>query len=169
MAGLKACATNGWWQTGNTFTAFAPVTIDAAPSGSSVPVQRDGLIVVARYRGLSAATGYAGFGRWANLGDGSVTGGMVLYDADFDRTPNPLTRVIRLHEMGHALGYSHVQSRQSAMNAAPAVEPNDFDRDAARIAFQRVPGSVSPDTDPASFLANPTRLSGPAVWAPAIP
>ena len=155
--------------TGNAYTSFASVTTDAAPAGSPVAMQREGMIVVARYRGLSAATGYTGFGRWANLADGTVTAGVILYDAGFDSTPNPLTRIVRLHEMGHALGYTHVTARQSVMNPAPIVDPNDFDRDAARIAFQRAPGNASPDADPSSFIANTMKLSATAVWAPAIP
>jgi hypothetical protein len=155
--------------TGTSFGAFQSVSKEAPAAGATVSVQRDGSIVVARYQGLTAATGYAGFGRWATLADGTVTAGIVLYDADFDRSANPNRRTLHVHELGHALGYSHVQARVSVMNAVPIQGPMDFDRDAARIAFERMPGSRSPDVDPSSFVAGASVAMHPAVWSPAIP
>jgi hypothetical protein len=40
------------------------------------------------------------------------------------------------------------------MNSQARTEPNDFDRDAARIAFQRPPGNRTPDVDPTSASIN---------------
>jgi len=105
---------------------------------------------------------------------------VVFYDAGVDRTAIAVVRrALHIHEMGHALGYSHVTNRQSVMNPSPAIDPNEFDRDATRIAFARSPGSVSPDVDATTVLANPAFLlssfaagsaSRPgAVWGPAIP
>jgi hypothetical protein len=155
--------------TGGAFSAFASVTIDHPAAGASVSVQRGGAIVAGRYEGLTAATGYAGYGRWAALSDGTVTAGIALYDADIDRAGHSSPPVLRVHEMGHALGYSHVLSRSSLMNASPSLGPNDFDVQAARIAFQRAPGSRSPDVDPDSGLTNAMRAVAAARWGPPIP
>jgi hypothetical protein len=73
---------------------------------------------------------------------------------------------LRVHELGHALGYNHVLSHASAMNAAATLDPTDFDRDAARVAFERSPGSMSPDLDPVTFLVNSATSTGPAAWGP---
>jgi hypothetical protein len=40
------------------------------------------------------------------------------------------------------------------MNPAIGPEPTQFDRDAAKIAFERLPGNRSPDTDP-TFSSGP--------------
>ena len=61
-----------------------------------------------------------------------------------------------------ALGYQHVTARTSVMNSQARTEPNDFDRSAALIAFQRPPGNRSPDVDPTSASIN--RLL-PATWS----
>ena len=153
--------------TGGAFSSFASVAQEAPAAGSAVNMQRDGTIVVARYQGLRAATGYVGFGRWAAQSDGTVTGGVAMFDAEFDRGAHTDTRVLHVHEMGHALGYSHVLSRASIMNAAPAPGPNAFDLDAARVAFQRAPGNGSPDVDP--NITATTTSAGTPRWGPAIP
>jgi len=62
---------------------------------------------------------------------------------------------LRIHELGHALGYQHVTARPSIMNASIGPEPTDFDRAGATIAFQRLPGNRAPDADPVGV----TRLS----------
>jgi len=155
--------------TGSSLAAFASVSKEAPAAGAAISVQRDGAIIVARYLGLTAATGYAGFGRWATLADGTVTAGIVLYDADFDRSSNSNRRTLHVHELGHALGYNHVQARVSVMNAVPIQGPMDFDRDAARIAFERMPGNRSPDVDPQSFVAGAGMSTRSASWGPAIP
>jgi hypothetical protein len=168
--GLVADLTWGLPQmTGGAFSVFVSVTTDRSPAGASVNVQRPGSIVAARYQGLTAATGYAGYGRWATLGDGSVTAGIAQYDADVDRAGHSSPPVLRIHELGHALGYSHVFARASLMNPSPSLGPNDFDLQAARVAFQRAPGSRSPDIDPDSALTNALRSLGPARWGPPIP
>jgi hypothetical protein len=120
--------------TGNTFTAFASVDRERASSGATVNTLRAGMIVVGRYNGVKALANTIGFGRWAADANGQVTG---------DKR-----RLLRTHELGHALGYTHVFTRTSIMNPAIGPEPTDFDRQGAIIAFQRVPGNMSPDTDP---------------------
>ena len=94
-----------------------------------------------------------------------MTAGILMLDRDFDRSGSNFTRSLRAHELGHALGYQHVIARDSVMNSLARLEPNDFDRAAARIAFQRPPGNRSPDVDPTSASIN--RL-GPGTWSPPI-
>ncbi len=153
--------------TGGTFSSFASVTVESPAAGASVNVYaREANIVVARFSGLSQATGYWGYGRWARRGN-AVVAGAVMLDRDFDIAGTEHTRSLRVHELGHALGYSHVTLRQSFMNSSAVFEPNDFDRDATKVAFQRVPGNQSPDRDPSlSALAQP---SGRLVWGPILP
>jgi hypothetical protein len=57
---------------------------------------------------------------------------------------------LRIHELGHALGYQHVQTTPSIMRPTIGPEPTDFDRAAALIAYQRPVGNRAPDIDPAA-------------------
>jgi hypothetical protein len=75
-------------------------------------------------------------------------------------------RSLRAHELGHALGYSHVTVRTSVMNSNARTEPNEFDREATQIVYQRPPGNRSPDTDPDPFSINTMRLT--ARWSAGI-
>jgi hypothetical protein len=149
---------------------FASITTERATPGSSVLVKRTGTIVVARHQGLTQATGYCGYGRWATTGDGEVVGGIVFLDRDFERLDNQYCRSLRVHELGHALGYDHVTMRQSVMNSSGRLEPNEWDRQAVLVAFQRPPGNHAPDTDPAQYSSNMLMLRGSPVvtWGPPI-
>lgn len=138
--------------TGNTFTAFASVERESASSGSTVNTLRPAKIVVGRYKGVQGLLNTIGFGRWAADANGQVTGGSIYVDRDFDKTSDK-RRLLRTHELGHALGYTHVITRTSIMNPAIGPEPTSFDRQGAAIAFQRVPGNMSPDTDPSGPAA----------------
>jgi hypothetical protein len=140
--------------TGGTFSSFASVTRQTAAQGARVSLLNDDVITVSRVVGLTAATGFWGYGRWRFQSDGRVVAGIVMLDRDFDRSGSSFVRSLRSHELGHALGYNHVTVRTSVMNAQARTEPNDFDRDAARIAFQRPPGNRAPDVDPASASIN---------------
>ncbi len=149
--------------TGGSFTAFRQVSQQTAEPGASVRLLNIGQITVARVVGLEAGTGRWGWGRWLYDETGAVMGGIVMLDRDFERRASPFLRALRSHELGHALGYGHVSGRESVMDASGRIEPTPFDRDAARIAFQRKPGSRSPDVDP-----EPSRLvkrSGGSRWS----
>ncbi len=135
--------------TGHTFTSFASVERESPASGAKVNTLRAGKIVIGRYKGLQAIGNTIGMGRWATDGHGQVTGGAVLLDRDFDKSSEQ-RRLLRTHELGHALGYLHVTTRQSIMNPAIGPDVTAFDRDGAAIAFQRNPGNLSPDADPTS-------------------
>jgi hypothetical protein len=134
--------------TGGTFTTFASVAIERPAAGERASTTRAGAIVVGRYAGVTSFTSTIGYGRWSEQDDGSVVGGAMFLDRNFDRDDDR-RRLLRFHELGHALGYLHVESRPSIMNPSIGPEPTAFDRAAAVIAFARPPGNVSPDTDPA--------------------
>ena len=150
--------------TGGRFQNYATERRETAGVGGSVAVRRTGEIVVARYAGLQSATGFWGYGRWATASPGTIIGGIVMLDRDFELSGSPFRRSLRVHELGHALGYNHVTSRPSVMNASARVEPNDFDLSAARIAFLRPPANRAPDVDPDEFSIN-IRWGGLVIWS----
>jgi hypothetical protein len=149
--------------TAGTFTSFASVKVEWPAAGERVAVQRTGTIVVGRYAGIQDLAQTLGYGSWAEQPDGTVVGGSMWLDRDFDRD-DPQRRLVRIHELGHALGYSHVTVRTSIMNPTLGPSPTDFDRDAARIAFQRPVGNTSPDTDPGAYGAFAV-TDGPLKWS----
>jgi hypothetical protein len=153
--------------TGGTFAAFDGVTRRSGTPGGSTPMLKAGAITVTRVSGLEAATGKWGWSRWLYHDDGTVVGGVLLLDRDFDRTAGPYRRALRAHELGHALGYTHVTSAASVMHAAAKTEPTSFDRDSTRIAFERAPGSRSPDVGPDP--ARGPRRHGAPRWTSAQP
>ena len=133
--------------TGGTYTSFADVKIERTASGERASVARAGSIVVGRYNGVQTFASTIGYGTWAENEDGTVVGGAMFLDSRFDKNDDR-RRLLRIHELGHALGQLHVETRVSIMNPAIGPEPTEFDRQAAVVAFQRPPGNVSPDTDP---------------------
>jgi hypothetical protein len=133
--------------TGGTFTSFADVRIERPAADERTRVTREGSIVVGRYSGIQTFAQTIGYGRWAENADGAVIGGVIFLDRGFDKTDDR-RRLLRIHELGHALGLLHVETRTSIMNPSIGPEPTVFDRQAASIAFQRPPGNVAPDTDP---------------------
>jgi hypothetical protein len=140
--------------TGNTFSGFAGEQREEVAPGDRVSLIRDGTIVVARMEGLTAATGFWGYSRWAITGSGEVVSGIIMLDRAFEASGSIYRRSLRIHELGHALGYNHVTARDSVMNAHGRSEPNAFDRDASRLAFMRPPLNRSPDIDPDPFSVN---------------
>ena len=119
--------------TGGAFKNFKTMTVDAAQAGNTVKMVRSGQIVVARFRGVQKVTGNLGYGgRLAK--DTTIVGGAVMLDAAFDSKSNQ-RQLLRMHELGHALGYNHVESRPSVMNARVGTSITEFDRTAIRTAF----------------------------------
>jgi hypothetical protein len=153
--------------TGNTFTSFASVEVERPDAGARVNVTRDGRVVVGRYREIATLARTIGYGMWAELPNGTVTGGSIFLDRDFDRDQTA-RRLLRIHELGHALGYLHVRKRTSIMNPAIGPEPTDFDRAAAVIAFQRPPGNHAPDVDPSSSAGLFSASAGGGRWMPPV-
>jgi hypothetical protein len=152
--------------TGGSYTTFSSVDVERPAEGARVSAMRAGAIVVGRYNGVLALAATIGYGQWAEQRDGAVTGGAMFLDSDFDKS-DARRRLLRIHELGHALGYRHVTSRTSIMNPSIGPEPTDFDRVGAIIAFQRPPGNKAPDTDPGSGSRSPFGLvtAGGSVWA----
>lgn len=126
--------------TANAFEQFSSVSREVVPAGATARVSRPDQIVTARFNGLRRSVNTLGFGGRRARKDGTITAGAILLDSEFDRT-NAKRRLLRTHELGHAIGYNHVHSRTSIMNPRIGTEPNDFDREAALIAF-RVPAIV---------------------------
>jgi hypothetical protein len=154
--------------TGNTFASFASVDVERPNAGARVSTLRTGKIVVGRYRGIVSFANTIGYGRWSEAGDGTIVGGAMYLDRDFDRDDSR-RRLLRIHELGHALGYQHVRARTSIMNASIGPEPTDFDRAGAVIAFQRPPGNRSPDTDPSnSGLRTSLTAESGGRWVPPV-
>ena len=148
----------------STFSGFASQQRETATVGRSVMLTRIGEIVVARFEGLQAATGFWGYGRWATDGEGTVVAGIIMLDRAFDTSNSTFRRSLRTHELGHALGYEHVTARPSVMNSSAVVEPNAFDLSAAKLAFLRPPGNRAPDRDPDSLTSN-LRAPRGVIWA----
>lgn len=149
--------------TGGTFTQFASVTRQTSSPSAAVSVLNPGQITVVREVGLTTGSGYWGYSRWQFQSDGTITGGMVSIDRDFERSGSIYRRSLRSHELGHALGYNHVMSRPSVMNSVATIEPTPWDRDACVIAFERSPGNRTPDVDPTGY--SPNRLGLSARWS----
>jgi hypothetical protein len=120
--------------TGNTFTRFAAIRRETVPAGRVASVLRPGEIVVGRYRGLRERLGTIGLGGRSERG-GTIRGGSIILDTEYERR-GPLRSLLRTHELGHALGYHHVESRVSIMNPRIGSEPTDVDRRAAAVAFR---------------------------------
>jgi hypothetical protein len=154
--------------TGGVYTSFASVVIERPQAGQLVNVQRVRTIVAGRYVGILSMRNTIGYGAWAEQSDGTVVGGAMWLDRDFDRD-NERRRLLRIHELGHALGYNHVTTRASVMNPVIGPEPGEFERAGAVIAFQRPVGNLAPDTDP-DTRSRPFRSTDfTARWSPPIP
>ena len=158
--------------TGGRFKSFSSIVVERPASGVPASTLRTGAIVVGRYRGMLASANTIGLGRWSTAGDTpQVAGGAIYLEQSFDRTEDA-RRLLRIHELGHALGYLHVTKRTSIMNPAIGPAPTEFDRIAAVIAFERMPGNQSPDDDvaaaPRSSGGIGARSIGRPVWSPVI-
>ncbi len=122
--------------TDDVFTRFAAVRRETAAPGDVVEMMRPGQIVVARYTGVRDQLSTIGFGGRSTRGD-VIRAGSIILDNDFDRVSTS-RRLLRAHELGHALGYNHVHSRASIMNPQIGSAPTDLDRAVARVAFQNL-------------------------------
>ena len=122
--------------TNNTFEQFATIQYQTVPAGSNVNIVRPKQIVVGRYQGLRRLEKTIGFGGRRARRDGTIFGAAILLDSEFDRT-SETRRLLRTHELGHALGFNHVNSRVSIMNPHIGPEVTTLDRQIVMLAFQR--------------------------------
>ena len=159
--------------TGERFTSFSSIVVERLDAGDRVNTLRTGSIVVGRYRGVQTLSSTIGLGRWSTAGNSAeVIGGAMYLENNFDRD-DPARRLLRIHELGHTLGYRHVTKRASIMNPAIGPLPTEFDRSAAMIAFERMPGNLSPDDDVTAAPRSPGGVGGGVtarpIWSPVIP
>ena len=155
IAGLIADLTFGLQTiSAGVFQEFSAIRVEQATAGTTVTVPQAGAIVVARYRGLRGPSGsrIGGLGTTNTDAAGVIRGGMLMLDRDGELSAPASARRVRVHELGHVLGTSHVTSRLSFMNPdGNGGLPNDADIDAFRVAARRPPGNRSPDVDPPEF------------------
>ena len=108
MALLTAQMTEGLaLLTGNTFTSFSSVEIEHPAAARGSTRCGKGRLSSAAIRASPSLTKTIGFGQWSEQPNGSIFGGAMYLDRDFDRDDNR-RRLLRIHELGHALGYQHV-------------------------------------------------------------
>ena len=139
---------------GGAFRDFANVRITATPATGTVETQQAGAVFVARYDGLEPKTKFAGYTSWSWNGSGHMVRASMMLDRGYDATaPSLSRRALRAHEMGHALGWMHLEDRTSVMNPRNPSLPTDFDRMGATIAFNRLPLNRTPDVDVAPASA----------------
>jgi len=122
--------------TNGTFEEFRIVKFEAAVAGANVSIVRPRQIVVARYRGLQDVAHTIGLGGRKAARNGAIIGAAILLDNEFDRS-SAKRRLLRTHELGHALGYNHVTSRPSIMNPRIGPQMTDADRQVVMQAFNR--------------------------------
>ena len=118
---------------------FRTVTRDRVLPARVGTIVRSGRIVVGRFRGLARVTHNLGYGGRRSK-NGVINGGFVLLDADADRDARQ-RNLLRTHELGHALGYHHVESEPSIMNSRIGSPLTPFDRAMFHLAFFRTPGN----------------------------
>ena len=126
--------------TGSAFTTFADVRLESTPVGATASVMRPGQIVVGRYRGVRDQLKTIGLGGRFRSGR-AIKAGTVFLDADYDQSSGRRA-LLRTHELGHALGYDHVDSRPSIMNPRIGADITEYDRRAALVAFRAEPSSA---------------------------
>jgi hypothetical protein len=120
--------------TNNSFSGFAAVHRETLQPGATARVVRSGRIVVGRYKGIRDLRQMIGLGGRVPGRDNNISSAVVLLDSDYDRSSTQ-RRLLRVHELGHALGYDHVEAQPSIMNPRIGTPPTDFDRAMARAAF----------------------------------
>jgi hypothetical protein len=118
-------------------------------------MRRPDTIVAARAKDL-IRIGNLGGATTSYAHDGIIQYSGILIDQSADNVGGPYARHTRKHEMGHALGFNHVNIRSSVMSTTVGwgyPDITDWDVQAGRIAYQRPPRNQSPDNDPSLFAA----------------
>lgn len=118
--------------TNGRFNSFKAVHRQTIAAGSTARIVRSGQIIVGRYEGIRALRQTIGFGGRVPARGNDISSAAVLLDSQYDRSSSQ-RRLLRIHELGHALGYDHVDSQPSIMNARIGTAPTEFDRQMARV------------------------------------
>ena len=121
------------------FDQFAAIDYELVPAGSTATIVRPNHIVVGRFHGVRRLAKTIGFGGRTARRDGTIVAAAVVLDSEFDHVSS-MRRLLRTHELGHALGFNHVNSRVSIMNPSIGSEMTDHDRQVSTFAFQH-PGA----------------------------
>lgn len=129
--------------TAGAFEEFATIEYEMVPAGSTATIVRPNHIVVGRFSGVRRLASTIGFGGRRARRDGAIVSAAVVLDSEFDHASS-MRRLLRTHELGHALGFNHVQSRLSIMNPSIGSEMTDHDRQVSTFAFHR-PGTRRSD------------------------
>lgn len=116
------------------FEQFASVEYEMVPDGSTATIVRPNQIVVGRFHGVRRLAKTIGFGGRTARRDGTIVAAAVVLDSEFDHASS-MRRLLRTHELGHALGFNHVKSRVSIMNPSIGSEMTDHDRQVSTFAF----------------------------------
>ena len=124
--------------TGNAFEHFASIRREDLAPGTSTPIIRAHQIVIGRFRDVQRQTGMLGLGGRSAFADGRINGAAVLLDDDYDRT-GTLRLLLRTHELGHALGFNHVESRPSIMNERIGSQTTELDLRIGEAAYRGRP------------------------------
>jgi hypothetical protein len=120
--------------TGGVFDRFGAVRREHVVPGTHVAILRPGSIVVGRFADVHATKRAIGFGGRRIRADGFIASAVLILDREYDER-GALRHLLRVHELGHALGYHHVASRVSIMNERIGPEPTGIDREIARMTY----------------------------------
>ena len=115
---------------------------DEIPEGTIVVLPSVSLGAAGRGTGYVAAQGFI------------ISRGAIWISAEM--MDYCLTKLLYLHELGHALGYLHVTRTLSIMGLGLPPGLTDFDRNSIAILYQRRPGNRLPDRDPSGVSVNLT-------------
>jgi hypothetical protein len=116
------------------FEQFAAIDYEMVPAGATATIVRPNQIVVGRFHGVRELAKTIGFGGRTARRDGTIVAAAVVLDSGFDHASS-MRRLLRTHELGHALGFNHVKSRVSIMNPSIGSEMTDHDRQVSTFAF----------------------------------
>lgn len=154
--------------TGGRFTAFSSIDTPLAEAVATVNLMVPGRITIARCTKLAERANAVGYAKFDYAGNGRIKGGVVVLDYDYDEAAPQAERFhVRAHELGHTLGFNHVEVRSiMAITGAMSLTFTPWDLEAMALAYRRPPGSRSPDVDPDGGSANALGVRSALVLCP---